>query len=102
MKTKNPNGPAKVSPSADEVRKPAKLKPTSPKVSKNWKNNLFEEDDEDIPSYKEKVHIHDFYEDVDTEIPDEDDVDEDDFDEEGRLIKIEEIEVDEEEDEEEN
>ncbi len=31
----------------DELKKPVKLKPDNKKASKNWKNNLFEDEDDD-------------------------------------------------------
>ncbi len=30
----------------DELKKPVKLKPDNKKASKNWKNNLFDDDDD--------------------------------------------------------
>jgi hypothetical protein len=53
-----------VSEMQDSLRKSAKLKPISPKVNKNWKNNLFEDDlDIEELNYRKRESTLDYFDD---------------------------------------
>jgi hypothetical protein len=72
---KKPNlskGSGKKATENDELKKPVKLKPDNKKASKNWKNNLFEDEDDDF-----------MFDDLKSEFDDdfEDDFEDDDYEE---------------------
>lgn len=56
----------------DELKKPVKLKPDNKKASKNWKNNLFEEEDDDFMFDDFKSELDHDFEDEDYEEEDDD------------------------------
>lgn len=72
---KKPNlskGSGKKATENDELKKPVKLKPDNKKASKNWKNNLFDDEDDDFMFDDLQSDFEDDFEDDDYEEDDDD------------------------------
>ncbi|MFN4234832.1 MAG: hypothetical protein ACK4IK_08505 [Bacteroidia bacterium] len=59
----------------DELKKPLKLKPDNKKAHKNWKNNLFDDEDDDYMFDDLKSNFDDDFDDFDDEFDEDDEED---------------------------